>query len=210
MKITKIDVMMLKPNQKVEGTASAGKIDWANFDRNCRPVVCRIHTDEGIYGDGEAGLVMVGVGGLAAAGMMRDFAKMIIGMNPLDNEIIWDRLYKQGYLTQNGGPIVYAAISALDMALWDIKGKAFNTSVAQLLGGARRKEMRCYASQLQFGWGKDLTPAFLTQDYADNAKKLLKKVMMPLKSTFSHWIRTAAALSTINDADCLNRIMWIW
>ncbi len=184
MKITKIDVMMLKPNQKVEGTASAGKIDWANFDRNCRPVVCRIHTDEGIYGDGEAGLVMVGVGGLAAAGMMRDFAKMIIGMNPLDNEIIWDRLYKQGYLTQNGGPIVYAAISALDMALWDIKGKAFNTSVAQLLGGARRKEMRCYASQLQFGWGKDLTPAFLTQDYADNAKKAVEEGYDAIKIDF--------------------------
>ncbi|NMC55938.1 MAG: mandelate racemase/muconate lactonizing enzyme family protein [Eubacteriaceae bacterium] len=181
MKITKIDVMILKPNQK--NTGGGVKIDWANFDRNCRPIVCRIHTDEGIYGDGEAGMLF-GVGALGTAGMMRDFARMIIGMDPLDNEVIWDKFYKQGYFTQSGGPIIYAAISAFDMALWDIKGKYFKVPIAKLLGGSRRKELRCYASQLQFGWGPELTPAFQTQDYVNNALKAVSEGYNAIKIDF--------------------------
>ena len=54
-----------------------------------RPILCRIYTDEGIYGDGEAALAY-GIASPAAAGMIRDLAKLIIGMDPLDSEVIWD------------------------------------------------------------------------------------------------------------------------
>ena len=53
-----------------------------------RPILCRIHTDEGIYGDGEAALAY-GIASPAAAGMIRDLATLIIGMDPLDSEVIW-------------------------------------------------------------------------------------------------------------------------
>ena len=86
-----------------------------------RPILCRIHTDEGIYGDGEAALAY-GIASPAAAGMIRDLATLIIGMDPLDSEVIWDKLYKSTFWGQNGGPVVFAGISALDIALWDIKG----------------------------------------------------------------------------------------
>ena len=116
-----------------------------------RPILCRIYTDEGIYGDGEAALAY-GIASPAAAGMIRDLAKLIIGMDPLDSEVIWDKLYKATFWGQNGGPVVFAGISALDIALWDIKGKAFNVPIYKLLGGKRRDNLRTYASQLQFGW----------------------------------------------------------
>jgi L-alanine-DL-glutamate epimerase-like enolase superfamily enzyme len=169
MKIVKVDIMRLIPNRPKWAEGGEGdKINWANFDKGCRPIVCRIYTDEGLYGDGEAGFP-VGIGGEAACYLIRDFANMIIGMDPLDTEVIWNKFYRDGYFTQSGGVLIYGAISALDMALWDIKGKYFNVPIAKLLGGSKRTELRAYASQLQFGWGKESKPAFKTQDYVDNA-----------------------------------------
>jgi len=155
MKITKIDILHLKTNLK--------KGHW-------RPIVCRIYTDDGIYGDGEAALAY-GEAQFAAFGILKNFAKLIIGMNPLDNEIIWDKLYRNTFWGQNGGPVIFAGISAIDIALWDIKGKYYNAPVYQLLGGKRRDNIRAYASQLQFGWGPDIIPQRNPEDYAREAKK---------------------------------------
>lgn len=154
MKITKVDVMQV---------TGEGFPPW-------RPIVCRIYTDEGIYGDGEAALAY-GVASSGAFGMVKDLAKLIIGMDPLDNEVIWDKLYKTTFWGQNGGPVVFAGISALDIALWDIKGKYFKVPVYKLLGGKKRDNLRCYASQLQFGWGDGFTPMCSAQDYAAVSKK---------------------------------------
>ena len=144
MKITKVEVFEVQ----------ARRPEW-------RPVLCRIYTDEGIYGDGEAALAYCN-GAPAAAGMIKDLASLIIGMDPLDNEVIWDKLYKCTFWGQNGGPVVFAGISAIDIALWDIKGKYFNVPVYKLLGGKRRDYIRTYASQLQFGWGLDVCKDSLT------------------------------------------------
>lgn len=119
-----------------------------------RPVICRVNTDEGIYGYGEAA-VAYGKGAPAAVGMIKDLATMIIGEDPLDIEAIWDRFHRTTFWGQGGGTIVFAGISAIDMALWDIKGKALNVPVYKLLGGKTNKKLRTYASQLQFGWSTD-------------------------------------------------------
>ena len=138
MKITKVDILMGK-------TLTPTSDDW-------RPVFCRVYTDEGIYGDGEAALTYVS-GSSAAFALLQDYSKLIIGMDPMDNEVIWDMLHKCTFWGQNGGPVIFAAISAIDIALWDIKGKALNLPLYKLLGGKFRKELRCYASQLQLnGW----------------------------------------------------------
>lgn len=167
MKITKVEVFEVQ----------ARRPEW-------RPVLCRIYTDEGIYGDGEAALAYCN-GAPAAAAMIRDLATLIIGMDPLDNEVIWDKLYKCTFWGQNGGPVVFAGISAIDIALWDIKGKYFGVPVYKLLGGKRRDNIRTYASQLQFGWGLDVCKDSLTmsaphdavtvQDYVDNAMKAVEE-----------------------------------
>lgn len=153
MKITHVDVMQLKTKRE----------SW-------RPIVCRIYTDEGIYGDGEAALAY-GIAAPAAFGMVRDLATMIIGMDPLDNEVIWDKLYKETFWGQNGGPVVFAGISALDIALWDIKGKAFKVPVYKLLGGKRNDNLRTYASQLTYGWGPGTCETCGTaEEYAENCR----------------------------------------
>lgn len=170
MKITKIDVMQVD----VEAEDYPG---W-------RPVVCRVYTDEGIYGDGEAALAY-GIGSTAAYGMIQDLAKLILGMNPLDHEVIWEKHYKSTFWAQNGGPVVFAGISALDIALWDIKGKHFGVPVYQLLGGRMREKLRCYASQLQFGWEESKrVPAITVEDYVNNAKKAVAEGYDAIKIDF--------------------------
>ena len=178
MKITKIDIMLVHPDFRTGEVTNMQAI----FGK-CRPNFVRIHTDEGLYGDGEAGLQFA-FGALAAVGMLQDFSHLLIGMDPLKNEQIWDKLYRQGYFTQAGGPVVYAAVSALDMAIWDIKGKYFNTSIATLLGGSRRDKIRAYASQLQFGWGPDKTPATRTEQYAENARIAIEDGFSAVKFDF--------------------------
>ena len=155
MKITKVDVLHLKTNLK---------------NGHWRPIVCRIYTDEGIYGDGEAALAY-GESQIAAFGIVQNFAKLIIGMDPLQHEVIWDKLYRTTFWGQNGGPVIFAGISAIDIALWDIKGKYYNAPIYELLGGKRREKLRTYASQLQFSWGPDIIPQRTPDDYAREAKK---------------------------------------
>lgn len=157
MKITKVEVF---------------RLPTANSKQNS-PIGCRIHTDAGICGDGEAGMAY-GVGGSAAFGMVCDLAELIIGMDPMQTELIWETMYKKTFWGQNGGPVVFSGIAAIDVALWDIKGKAFNVPVYQLLGGKVRDKLRTYASQLQFGWGQvgvsDHLWAVKPEDYAYNVK----------------------------------------
>ena len=148
-----------------------------------RPILCRIHTDEGIYGDGEAALAY-GIASPAAAGMIRDLATLIIGMDPLDSEVIWDKLYKSTFWWQNGGPVVFAGISALDIALWDIKGKAFNVPVYKLLGGKRRDNLRTYASQLQFGWSDHAETLTTLDEYREVSKKAVAEGYDAIKIDF--------------------------
>ena len=102
MKITKVDAIQIEDKP-------ADQPGW-------RPIVCRVYTDTGLYGDGEAAIAY-GVGSTAAYGMIQDLAKLIIGMNPLDTEVIWEKLYKSTFWAQNGGPIVFAGISARQFCL---------------------------------------------------------------------------------------------
>lgn len=169
LKITKIDIM---------------QVDCKSTDNPIwKPVVCRVYTDAGIYGDGEAALAY-GFASSAAFGMVKDFAGLIIGMNPLDTEKIWDHLYKATFWGQNGGPVVFAGISALDIALWDIKGKYMKMPLYQLLGGKKRDKLRTYASQLQFGWGPARTPQYTLKDYQDTAKKAIDEGYDAVKVDF--------------------------
>ena len=138
MHIKQIDVLQIQ-------TVSPG---W-------RPVLCRIYTDSGIYGDGEACLAF-GKGSSAVFGMLKDLAAMVIGMDPVKTETIWQKLYQNSTWGYNGGPVVFAAISAIDVALWDITGKVMNRPIHELLGGKCRDKVRTYASQLQHGWRPNL------------------------------------------------------
>jgi len=95
--------------------------------------IVKIETDAGLYGLGEAGC---STREYAQDGALRHFREFLIGMDPMRIEHIWQILYRSAYY--EGGRILTAAISAIDIALHDIVGKALGVPVYQLLGGACR------------------------------------------------------------------------
>lgn len=139
-------------------------------DTKQRPILVRIDTDEGIYGIGEAGIAY-GVGGSAASGMIKDLARLIIGADPFNTEQIWEKFLKKTFWGQGGGTVIFSGMSAIDIALWDIKGKALNVPVYKLLGGKCRDDLRVYASQIQFGWEARRKPRGKKEEYAEEALK---------------------------------------
>lgn len=169
MEITSVDVM------QIDAQAPKNRAD-------CRPVYCRIHTSDGLYGDGEAGVMMMSGGGGVAI-VLRDYAKQIIGLDPIENEVIMARL-RRNYFSVNGGPIVQAALSAIDTALWDIKGKAFGVPVHQLLGGKMNDDLRCYASQINYGWGRLQSDAATPEEYAARAAEAIAEGYDAVKADF--------------------------
>lgn len=149
------------------------------FDIHCpdrtawNPVFVRIHTDEGLSGVGEAGLAY-DLGHSAAANMIKEFAEeMLIGRDPFQTEDLWNLMLRGSFWGLGGGPIIYSAMSAIDTALWDIKGKALGVPVYQLLGGKVNDKLRTYASQLQFDWDENFSALVEPEEYAKAAEKAL-------------------------------------
>lgn len=161
---------------------TSADIFCANYDKHApnEPVFIRINTDEGICGFGEAG-VAYGNSQNAAIGQLQDFASLIIGQNPMQIEKIWNKFQKETFWGLGGGTVIFSAISAIDIALWDIKGKALNAPVYELLGGKMRDEVRAYASQIQFGWDKSAKALAGVASYGEAAKKAQAEGFTALK-----------------------------
>ena len=98
-----------------------------------------VDTDEGIYGVGEGGITGRE---LAMASVIEHFKPVLIGQDPHRIEHIWQRLFRGGFFPAQG--VASAALSAIDIALWDIKGKALGVPVYELLGGLVRDKVVCY------------------------------------------------------------------
>ncbi|MDO5552727.1 MAG: galactonate dehydratase [Planctomycetia bacterium] len=102
----------------------------------------KVMTDvDGLWGVGEATLEYKEE---ATVGACRDLERELIGRNPLQIEAIWQDAYRDAYW--RGGPVLMSALSAVDMALWDILGKELGVPVWQLFGGKVREEVPCYAN----------------------------------------------------------------
>ena len=99
----------------------------------------KVETDEGISGWGEP--VLEGHAETLAA-KIEELGDFVIGTNPLHIEDIWQMLYRNG--CYRGGPVLMSAISGIDMALWDIKGRYHKVPVHALLGGPVRDKIRSY------------------------------------------------------------------
>ena len=152
MKITEVEIF----DVKLSATSSSG---W-------NPVVLRIRTDEGIDGVGEVALAY-GTGHSAGFGMVRDLTERhLIGADPFRIEQIWDTLYRKTFWGQGGGPVVFGGMSAIDEALWDIKGKALGVPAYELLGGRCWDKLRVYAN----GWYAGCNSP---ESYAEAALKVI-------------------------------------
>src|SRR5216110_3171471 len=138
------------------------------------PIIVELETDAGITGLGEAGIAY-GVGETAAAGMIKDLADAIVlGQDPFRIEAVWSDMYDHSFWAKGGGPIVFAGISAIEQALWDIKGKALGIPVYEFLGGKLRDHVSTYANGWSYGCN---TP----DEYAAAAERVVRDDYSALK-----------------------------
>ena len=114
----------------------------SNAKRNWLIVV--LHTDEGIDGIGEAS--MLGFDPIVANLLEEWGEAYLVGKDPMANELHWMRLYQDNI--GRGGRLFSTALSGIDLALWDLRGKALGVPVYKLLGGPIRDKIRVYAN----GW----------------------------------------------------------
>ncbi|MBR49494.1 MAG: galactonate dehydratase [Chloroflexi bacterium] len=121
----------------------------------------KIYTDSGIHGVGEGSLQYKDA---ALEAEILDFGKFLIGKDPFQIEFIWNSLYRR--VTWTGGAVTMSAISAIDIALWDIKGKALDVPVYELMGGKVREKIPVYAN----GWFEGLTTP---EEHAKAAKEIV-------------------------------------
>ncbi|MHB1415914.1 MAG: galactonate dehydratase [Chloroflexota bacterium] len=136
---------------------------WRNL------VFVRLETDEGITGLGEGTTEW---NELAVEGALGHLCRRILGQDPLRVEAIWEMLYRDPYW--RGGVDITSALSAIDQALWDIKGKKHGLPVYELLGGRTREKVKAYANAW---YGGCHTPA----DFARQARETTQQGYTALK-----------------------------
>lgn len=139
MKIEKINIHILKSPLETPFAFSQG---WV---RSRSATLVEIITDTGIIGWGEAFCQGLETPEIAASAIQACFAPMLIGENPLDTERLWFAMYHRARDFGRKGSVM-AAISGIDIALWDIAGKAYDKPIYQLLGGAFRHKIEPYAT----------------------------------------------------------------
>ncbi len=131
-------------------TLDAFRTNWA---------FVKVETDEGLYGWGEASL---GTNENSLEGMIADLKRHVIGRNPLQIEKFMFEVYRDMYW--KGGPVLTSAMSGIEIALWDIAGKFFNTPVSTFFGGKMRDSVKMYANAWFIG-------AKTPEEFAKRAKQ---------------------------------------
>ncbi|WP_281890649.1 mandelate racemase/muconate lactonizing enzyme family protein [Paenibacillus sp. YYML68] len=139
MKITQVHVHVLKTPLDEPFYFSQG---WVH-QRSA--VLVELETDEGVTGWGECLCHGLQPPEIAAAFIRHAFAPMLIGRDPFDSDVLWEEMYNKTRPYGQGGAAVNA-ISGVDIALWDIKGKSCGLPVSKLLGGNYRTEVMPYAT----------------------------------------------------------------
>jgi galactonate dehydratase len=111
---------------------------WVGHRNQC---LVKVETDEGIYGWGESGMSFRD---LAVSGAVRHYREWLIGRDPMQIGALWQEMYRSQYF--EGGRVLTGAQSAIDIALYDIAGKALGVPVYQLLGGKHRDYVPLFAT----------------------------------------------------------------
>jgi len=154
MQITEVEILRMK----------------APTEPNNNWLFVRLHTDSNISGTGEGSLQYKDA---ALAAELQDFGTYLRGKDPFEIEHIWTSLLRR--VTWTGGAVTLSAISAIDLALWDIKGKALGVPVYELMGGKVRDRVPLYANgwltaerkaaQSEAAWYAECAKAVVEQGY---------------------------------------------
>ncbi|MCC7017022.1 MAG: mandelate racemase/muconate lactonizing enzyme family protein [Rhodospirillales bacterium] len=143
-------------------------------------VLVRVLTDEGIWGTGSAGVGS----GAACYVIEHHLAPIVVGQNPFDVELLWEQMFRATINYGRKG-LALEAISAIDIALWDIMGKATGQPVYNLLGGRTRERIQVYASRLYAHRDLDLLAA--------QARALARRGFKAVKQRFGYGPRDGPA-----------------
>ena len=140
MKITKVETIYLR----------LPEVKW-QADSGQDAIIVRIETDAGITGIGEVDSSPMGVRGVIdgpySHAITCGLGHLIVGEDPFETEKLWYKMYQANVYAGRFGIAIHA-MSGIDMALWDIKGKALQQPIWKLLGGGFHEKIRCYASSL--------------------------------------------------------------
>jgi L-rhamnonate dehydratase len=144
MRITEIEVIELR----VPGW------DASSFDGSYDDCVIRVHTDEGIFGLGEVDSVPSVIRAIIEAPASHTHAMglkaVLLGQDPSDIRALWERMYDATSYHGRRGVVIHA-ISAIDLALWDLRGKLLGRPVCELLGERRRERVLAYGTVYPLG-----------------------------------------------------------
>lgn len=132
-------------------------------------VFVKVYTDEGISGAGEATLEYKEKALLGAVEHIKEY---LVGQNPLDIEKHWHSIYRDAYW--RGGAVLMSALSAVEMALWDILGKSLGVPVCRLLGGRVNEKVRIYVN----GW---FAGAKTPKEFGEKAKTAVSRGITAIK-----------------------------
>jgi L-rhamnonate dehydratase len=184
LKITDVEAVVLRQPSVNEGIADGSQDD----------LVVLVHTDEGITGVGEVDSAPEAVAALVNApgshAIAHSLRQLLVGEDPLDVERLWERMYR-GVIFVGRRGIAIHAISGIDIALWDIKGKALGKPVCELLGERRHERIRAYASRLMPDTPEEVTDAVAA--LREQGFTAVKLGWGPLGSDPEHDVRLAAA-----------------
>ncbi len=186
IKVTKVNVHVIKCNLEQPFAFSQG---WVN---KRSATLVEIETNEGIIGWGEAFCQGLEPPEISAAVIQNSLNELIIHENPLDIERLWHKMYNQTRDYGRKGSVI-AAISAIDIALWDISGKYYKKPIYQLLGGAFRKKIKPYAT------------GFYRIKGQGEAPRLAEEALLHYENGFDH-MKIKLGFGINDDLKCMEEI----
>lgn len=154
-----------------------------------RWLLLKLETNEGIVGWGEP--ILQGRLESVRTAVEELIESYLLGADPLRIEYHWQRLYQAGYF--RGGPVLLSALSGIDQALWDIKGRHLGRPVHDLLGGHVREEMMVYA------WIGGDTPARMAEEAKTQVERGFRAVKLNLPTSEFRPLETSASTNDIVD-----------
>ncbi|MFB5192349.1 mandelate racemase/muconate lactonizing enzyme family protein [Alicyclobacillus fastidiosus] len=201
MRITDIKPHVLSTPLEKSFSFSQGWVDSRST------VVVEVTTDEGITGWGECLCHGLQPPEIAASFIQFKFRPMLLGRDPFDVEVLWEELYNATRPFGQGAAV--NAISGVDIALWDVIGRAVNKSVSKLLGGSFRDEVRPYATGFYRLKGKKY-PDYLVEEAKSHISrgftamklKIGFGVQEDLESIFAVREAVGADIMLMADANC--------
>jgi L-alanine-DL-glutamate epimerase-like enolase superfamily enzyme len=203
MKIESVDVYVCKFNRhyKIRGVQEApGLIEptdyyfephWCQiYSRKMETCLIKLTTDNGLTGWGEAQApVLPGIAGSIIHELLGPF---LLGRDPLQHEVIYHQMFHMMEVRGHGNSFFHDAIAAIDIALWDLKGKHYNAPISELLGGPFTLELPAYVSGLR-------QPTL--EDQANAAKEYVSQGFQGIKLLLGHGLdRDVQIVETIRKA----------